>query len=76
DPAALADGIARVLDDADLRVGTARRALDEVRARWSWPVIAHELTDVYDRVRDVPVPAIDDAPIDPDCRFRAAPHLL
>jgi glycosyltransferase involved in cell wall biosynthesis len=76
DPAALADGIARVLDDTDLRVGIARRALDEVRARWSWPVIAHRLTDVYAAVRDVPVPAIDDVPVDPDCRFRAAPHLL
>ncbi|MFC5137271.1 glycosyltransferase family 4 protein [Actinomycetospora rhizophila] len=76
DPAALADGIARVLDDPGLRTGLATRALDEVRARWSWPVIAHRLTDVYDAVRDVPVPAIPDVAVDPDCRFRAAPHLL
>ena len=76
DPAALAAGIARVLDDAELRVGTAARALDEVRARWSWPVVAHELTDVYDRVADAVVPAIEDPSIDPGCRFRAAPHLL
>ncbi|MEJ2888597.1 glycosyltransferase family 4 protein [Actinomycetospora aeridis] len=76
DPGALADAIVRVLDDPDLRTGLATRALDEVRARWSWPVIAHRLTDVYDAVRDVAVPAIPDVPVDPDCRFRAAPHLL
>ncbi|GAA4774296.1 glycosyltransferase family 4 protein [Actinomycetospora chlora] len=76
DPAALAAGIARVLDDTALRTDLAAWALDEVRERWSWPVIAHRLTDVYATVRDVPVPAIDDPPVDPDCRFRAAPHLL
>ena len=76
DPAALAAGIARVLDDEELRVGMARRALDEVRAVWSWPVIADRVTAVYDLVRDVGVPAIPDPPVDPSCRFRAAPHLL
>jgi glycogen synthase len=76
DPAALAAGIARVLDDSDLRIGMARRALEEVRAVWSWPVIADRVTAVYDTVRDVPVPAIPDPPVDPSCRFRAAPHLL
>jgi glycogen synthase len=76
EPAALAEGIARVLDDEALRTGTARRALDEVRARWSWPVIAGTLLGVYDEVAGATVPAIPDPPVDPDCRFRAAPHLL
>jgi glycogen(starch) synthase len=80
DPQALAGAIARVLDDEALRFGIAARALAEVRAVWSWPVIADRVTAVYDRafqrVRDVPVPAIADPPVDPSCRFRAAPHLL
>ena len=75
DPDVLAAGIAAVLDDAALRTAMAARALDEVRARWSWPVIAGQLTDVYDRA-DAAVPAIADPPLDPACRFRAAPHLL
>lgn len=75
-PDALAAGIAAVLDDDALRRAMAVRALDEVRERWSWPVIADRLTDVYDAVRDVTVPAIPETPVDPDCRFRAAPHLL
>ena len=81
EPSELAAGIVAVLDDDALRLGMATRALDEVRARWSWPVIAGELTDVYDRVREAAargdtVPAIPDPAPDPDCRFRAAPHLL
>jgi glycogen(starch) synthase len=80
DPQGLAGAIARVLDDEALRTGIAARALAEVRAVWSWPVIAGRVTAVYDsafrHARDVPVPAIADPPVDPSCRFRAAPHLL
>ncbi len=76
DPAALAAGIARVLDDAALRRRLAERALSDVHRLWSWPVVAGLITDVYDRVDGARVPEIPDPPLDPTCRFRAAPHLL
>ena len=38
--------------------------------------VAGLITDVYDRVDGARVPEIPDPPLDPTCRFRAAPHLL
>ncbi len=76
DPAALAAGIARVLDDAVLRRRMAERAHSDVHLRWSWPVVAGLITDVYDAVGGARIPEIPDPPVDPTCRFRAAPHLL
>lgn len=75
DPAALAGAIRRLLGDASLRQQLATRALDDVVTRWSWPVVAGLITDVYEDLPaftgDLPRPAVD-----PTCRFRTAPHLL
>jgi glycogen synthase len=78
DPPALAAGIRRVLDDADLRLRMADQAYADVHRYWSWPVVAGRITDVYADLlaRDVKVPEIPDPPRDLSCRFRAAPHLL
>jgi glycosyltransferase involved in cell wall biosynthesis len=75
DPEALAAGIRRVLDDPVLRRRMAERAHSDVHLRWSWPVVAGRITDVYSSV-GAGVPEIPDPPVDPSCRFRAAPHLL
>jgi glycosyltransferase involved in cell wall biosynthesis len=78
DPSALATGIRRVLDDAALRRRLADQAYDDVHRLWSWPVVAGLITDVYTRLAadEVKVAEIPDPPLDPSCRFRAAPHLL
>jgi glycosyltransferase involved in cell wall biosynthesis len=78
DPAALAGAVGALLDDAPRRRRLAGAALAEVRQRWSWPVIADQITNVYHRVlrHPVPVPALPTPPVDLRCRFRSAPHLL
>jgi len=76
DPAALAAGIRRVLDDAVLRRRMAERAHSDVHLRWSWPVVVGQITEVYDNLDGAGIPEIPDPPLDPTCRFRAAPHLL
>ncbi|RZT85701.1 glycosyltransferase involved in cell wall biosynthesis [Pseudonocardia sediminis] len=78
EPAALATALARLIDDAPRRRRLAECALDEVRRRWSWPVVAARITGVYDEViaRGAGVAAIEQPAMDPECRFRAAPHLL
>ncbi|SCL21895.1 Glycosyltransferase involved in cell wall bisynthesis [Micromonospora nigra] len=75
DPAALAAAVRRLLDDAALRRRLAVRARRDVEREWSWPVIAGRITAVYDGL-GVGAPEIVDPPVDPECRFRAAPHLL
>jgi glycosyltransferase involved in cell wall biosynthesis len=75
DPVALAAGIRRVLVDDVLRRRMAERAHREVHRRWSWPVVAGQITTIYDRPA-VPLPETPDPPVDPSCRFRTAPHLL
>ena len=77
DVPALAAALARVLDDAALRARLAARALDEVRAAYSWPVVARQIVGEYARVRGRS-PAGDwtvDEAVEP-CRFRESPHLL
>jgi len=78
DPAALAGAISVLLDDVPRCRRLAGAALAEVRQRWSWPVIAGQITGVYDRVlrHPVPVPALPSPLVDLRCRFRSAPHLL
>ncbi|QJY44530.1 glycosyltransferase family 4 protein [Pseudonocardia broussonetiae] len=78
DPPALAAGIRRVLDDDALRRRIVAQAHSDVHRLWSWPVVAGRITDVYDAVLAdrAEIPEIPDPPVDPDCRFRAAPHLL
>ncbi len=75
DPAALAAAVRRIVGDHGLRRRITERAHREVHLRWSWPVVAGQILDVYGRP-PTEIPAIPDPPIDPACRFRSAPHLL
>ena len=83
DVAGLADALRRLLDDEPLRRRLATTALAEARQRYSWPAVARQIQGVYaSLVGTEPSPdwggfdRLRDAPVDPDCRFRAAPHLL
>ncbi len=78
--------INRLLDDDALRVRLARQALDEVRARYSWPAVVRQIERVYAEVAEHPVDGSWDSDCDVahasveladlSCRFRAQPHLL
>ena len=85
DVAELATQMQRLLLDHDLRRSLARRALDDVRERYRWPVVARQIESCYQRVVDAApdnrwsatyVPGRTVAEADPDCRFRRQPHLL
>ena len=75
---ALAGALRRVIEDAGLRGRLAAAALEECRRTYSWEVVGRQIMDVYSAVhRQAPDTGFDpDLPIDPACRFRAAPHLL
>ena len=82
---ALTDATRRLLNDADLRQRLATDALAEVRAKYSWPVVAQQIAGEYERLLQEPVDAewtafFDVADVvedgDMSCRFRAEPHLL
>ena len=74
----LVAALTRLLDDEPLRVRLAATALEEVRRRYSWPVLARSIAEVYERVQgsapDVAWSLPED--VDPSCRFRSAAHLL
>lgn len=75
---ALTQAIARLLDDAGLRRRLAETAYDEAKRLYSWPVIASQIAGIYESLRGTS-PDLSwtfDTPLDPSCRFRAAPHLL
>ncbi|WP_410813849.1 glycosyltransferase family 4 protein [Micromonospora sp. 067-2] len=72
---ALGRAVRRLIDDPALRRRLAVQARRDVEERWSWPVVAGQITDVYQGL-SVDVPEIVDPPVDPGCRFLAAPHLL
>ncbi len=75
---ALTEALARLLDDAPLRVRLAARALEEAETLYSWPVIARQVAGIYAQLRGT-LPDTDwhlAEPPDPACRFRVAPHLL
>ena len=78
DVAGLRELLERVLADAALRQRLAATALEEVRRRYSWPVLARSISDVYDELAgtapDVSWSLPDD--VDLTCRFRSAAHLL
>ena len=85
DARALADAIARMLDDPELRHRLARKALDEVRELYSWQAVGRRIQDVYaDLAGSAPDtrwtglydPTTTTEKADPSCRFRSAPHLL
>ena len=78
DVAALAVAIERILADDELRARLAETAFQDVQEKYSWPVVARQIMDVYDEIiRTQP----DNnwqltAPIDWSCKYRTAPHLL
>jgi glycosyltransferase involved in cell wall biosynthesis len=78
DVPALAGALRRIVEDAPLRTRLAATALEECRRTYSWEAVGRQIMDVYAAVQDArPSTGFDPAlPRDPDCRFRAAPHLL
>ena len=75
---ALADALARVLDDQPLRVQLAERARQDVDKQYSWPVVARQIAGVYENLRGTR-PDNDwtlTAALDAGCKYRAEPHLL
>lgn len=81
DPEALADALARLIEEPSLAARLAAHGLVDVRRLYAWPVLAERIARAY---AEVPAhrrlaaeprwPTLADA--DPACRFRAAPHLL
>ncbi|GJE56400.1 MULTISPECIES: glycosyltransferase family 4 protein [Methylobacterium] len=78
DVPALAKALGRVIEDAELRARLAQAGLEECRRVYSWTAVGRQIMDVYAKVvRERPHADFSDAlPHDPDCRFRAEPHLL
>ncbi|CAM4135420.1 hypothetical protein COSO111634_33760 [Corallococcus soli] len=85
DSDALADAIARMLDDAPLRERLATTALEEVRKLYSWQAVGRTIQGIYAQMTGTRPdtrwthlydPATTEAHADPSCRFRSAPHLL
>lgn len=77
DSTALAEALARVLDDAALRRRISRKALAEAREVYAWPAIARRIQTVYRSLAGT-IPDTDwtlDGTVEP-CRFRELPHLL
>ncbi len=78
DVPALADALARILDDEALRTRLVERARQDVDEKYSWPVVARQIAGVYESLRGTR-PDNDwalSAPLDPACKYRAEPHLL
>ena len=78
DVAGLVKLLQQVLQDGALRRRLAETALEEVRRRYSWPVLAGSIDTVYRQIAGT-TPDLDWSlpdEVDLDCRFRAAPHLL
>jgi glycosyltransferase involved in cell wall biosynthesis len=78
DVPALADALARVIEDAPLRRRLAEDGLAECRRVYSWRAVGRQIMDVYAGIAQAR-PATDfptELPHDPSCRFRAEPHLL
>jgi glycosyltransferase involved in cell wall biosynthesis len=78
DVAGLRGALQRVLGDEALRARLAATALEEVRRLYSWPVLARSIDAVYAELAGTAPDLTWTLPdgVDPDCRFRAAPHLL
>jgi glycogen(starch) synthase len=75
---ALAQALRRMIEDAPLRRRLATNALEECRRTYSWEAVGRQIMEVYASVQGAaPDTGFDPVlPRDPDCRFRAAPHLL
>lgn len=74
----LRDLLGRVLDDGPLRTRLAMTALEQVRLRYSWPVLGQRIGAVYAKLAGTcPDPGWElPDEVDLSCRFRAAAHLL
>ncbi|POR41697.1 glycosyltransferase family 4 protein [Methylobacterium sp. V23] len=78
DVPALAEALARVIEDAPLRKRLAADGLAECRRVYSWRAVGRQIMEVYAGIARAH-PATDFPtvlPHDPSCRFRAEPHLL
>jgi glycogen(starch) synthase len=78
DVPALAEALARVIEDAPLRKRLAADGLAECRRVYSWRAVGRQIMEVYAGIARTR-PATDFPtvlPHDPSCRFRAEPHLL
>jgi len=75
---ALARALRRIIEDGALRRRLAATALEECRRTYSWEAVGRQIMQVYASVHgQAPATGFDPVlPRDPDCRFRAAPHLL
>ncbi|MCH2488189.1 MAG: glycosyltransferase family 4 protein [Erythrobacter sp.] len=78
DVAAQAAHLQRLIDDPEERARLADNALEECRRTYSWDVVGGMIADIYAQVRGSGAPSAFDPelPHDPECRFRAQPHLL
>jgi len=75
---ALAQALRRIIEDPPLRRRLAEAALEECRRTYSWAAVGRQIMAVYAEVAgQQPKPGFDPLlPVDPNCRFRATPHLL
>jgi len=75
---ALAQACTLALLDRRCAARLRHTALTDARERYAWPVVAEGVLDAYEhaRVRRPAAPWRLDTPVDPGCRFRAAPSLL
>ncbi len=74
----LANAIERVLDEPELRRAITQQAFDEANTLYAWPTIAKQIEGVYESLKETQ-PDLNfpkEFPVDPNCRFRKAPHLL
>lgn len=82
---ALTAATRRMIDDDGLRLQLARAAYLEVRAKYSWPVVAEQIETLYASLSHQAIDndwtaftsselQVEDA--DLSCRFRTQPHLL
>ncbi|MGB3801543.1 MAG: glycosyltransferase family 4 protein [Lewinella sp.] len=85
DVAALADATRSLLTDDDLRRRLVKTALQEVHDKYTWPVVARSMEQLYQKLMDREVDrrwqsliTVDEAVENQDlsCRFRTEPHLL
>ena len=85
DVLAQADLTERLLNDQVLRKRLAENALADVRTKYSWPVVAGQIEEVYEGLIGKTVDtswtqiiSVDEVVEDQDlsCRFRTAPQLL
>ena len=78
DVPALAKALGRVIEDGELRTRIAQAGLEECRRVYSWKAVGARIMEVYARVvHETPHTQFSDTlPADPNCRFRAEPHLL